>query len=138
MIDNPLDKVMEAYNEAFSKAKDFKQEEAVNKKFEKRIDSAEKQFESNLDKQNDLDMNEIESEINKVQEEISKSDAKVEAELKAAIKNPPGSNVKPIAIEDKYTLKELRKLATKYKIKGRSKMKEKQLIEALLKAEVKL
>lgn len=48
------------------------------------------------------------------------------------------ANDKPISIKDKYTIVELKKLAAKHKIKGRSKMKEKQLMKALLEAEVKL
>ena len=42
-------------------------------------------------------------------------------------------------IEDKYTVKQLRKLATKHKVKGRSKLRtKKMLVDALLKAEVNL
>lgn len=49
------------------------------------------------------------------------------------------ANDKPISIKDKYTLKELKKLATENKIKGRGKLKtEDELIKALIDVGVKL
>ena len=124
-----LEKVMEEYNEAYTSAKTEKQRDAVNKKFESKIDKAEKTLEKELEEQIKKENADLEAE------QETDAQALVDLEKQGEIKILMGE----VDFTEKYTAKELKDLARKYKIKGRSKLKnEDQLIKALLNAGVKL
>lgn len=151
-MSNPLEQIMEEFNAEFELAKTQIEQDAVAEKYDVLIESAESELELEFDGEIEtLDLD-IQAEIEKAEQLIKEDEDRVEKNLKEMLDNPdpkgyqaPKESSKSEKLEiqidaaiDKYTVKELKKIAKDNGLSGYSKLKELELINLLMESGVSL